>query len=71
MKKSVFRLPGVNAMCRELETLFLFPPALQEELLIIEITTLPVVRGKVPLRVARGHFATSHSHINYFIDIAK
>ena len=38
---------------------------------MIEITNLPIVRGKVPLRVARGHFATSHSHINYFIDIAK
>ena len=38
---------------------------------MIEITTLPIVRGKVPLRVARGHFATSHSHINYYIDIAK
>ena len=38
---------------------------------MIEITNLPVVRGDVPLRVARGHFATSHSHINYYIDIAK
>lgn len=25
--------------------------------------------GNVPLRVARGHFATNHSHINYYIDI--
>ena len=32
---------------------------------MIEITNLPIVRGNVPLRVARGHFATSHSHINY------
>ena len=23
----------------------------------------------VPLRVARGHFATNHSHINYYIDL--
>ncbi len=38
---------------------------------MIEITNLPVKRGDVPLRVARGHFATSHSHINYYIDIAK
>lgn len=38
---------------------------------MIEITNLPIVRGNVPLRVARGHFATSHSHINYYIDIAK
>ena len=36
---------------------------------MIEITNLPVRRGKVPLRVARGHFATNHSHINYYIDI--
>ena len=38
---------------------------------MIEIIQLPVKRGDVPLRVARGHFATSHSHINYYIDIAK
>ena len=36
---------------------------------MIEITNLPVKRGNVPLRVARGHFATNHSHINYYIDI--
>ena len=36
---------------------------------MIEITKLPVKRGNVPLRVARGHFATNHSHINYYIDI--
>lgn len=36
---------------------------------MIEITNLPVRRGNVPLRVARGHFATNHSHINYYIDI--
>ena len=36
---------------------------------MIEITHLPVRRGKVPLRIARGHFATNHSHINYYIDI--
>lgn len=38
---------------------------------MIEIIQLPVSKGKVPLRIARGHFATSHSHINYYIDIAK
>ncbi|MBQ4642176.1 MAG: orotate phosphoribosyltransferase [Oscillospiraceae bacterium] len=27
------------------------------------------LRGNVPLRYARGHFATNHSHINYYIDI--
>ena len=36
---------------------------------MIELTNLPVQYGKVPLRVARGHFATNHSHINYYIDI--
>ncbi|MBQ8620908.1 MAG: orotate phosphoribosyltransferase [Oscillospiraceae bacterium] len=36
---------------------------------MIEITNLPVRHGNVPLRVARGHFATNHSHINYYIDI--
>ena len=40
-----------------------------EEKPMIEITNLSVQRGKVPLRVARGHFATNHSHINYYIDI--
>ena len=36
---------------------------------MIELTHLPVRRGKVPLRIARGHFATNHSHINYYLDI--
>ena len=36
---------------------------------MIEIINLPVKRGNVPLRVAHGHFATNHSHINYYIDI--
>ena len=36
---------------------------------MIEITNLPLRHGNVPLRVARGHFATNHSHINYYIDI--
>ena len=30
---------------------------------------LPICVGDVTLRVAKGHFATSHSHINYFIDV--
>ena len=30
---------------------------------------LPIRRGNAPLRIARGHFATNHSHINYFVDI--
>ena len=37
---------------------------------MIEIEELPVRRGNVPLRIARGHFATNHSHINYSIDIS-
>ena len=36
---------------------------------MIEIKKLPVRRGKVPLRFAQGHFATNHSHINYYVDI--
>ena len=36
---------------------------------MIELTHLPIRHGKVPLRIARGHFATNHSHINYYIDI--
>ena len=36
---------------------------------MFEIMELPVRKGNVPLRVAKGHFATTHSHINYYIDI--
>ncbi len=36
---------------------------------MIELTHIPRRRGNVPLRIARGHFATNHSHINYYIDI--
>ena len=36
---------------------------------MIEIKNLKQGLGNVPLRVARGHFATNHSHINYYIDI--
>lgn len=36
---------------------------------MIGIANLPIRRGNVPLRIARGHFATNHSHINYYIDI--
>ena len=38
---------------------------------MFDIMKLPVYRGNVPLRVARGHFATNHSHINYYIDITE
>ncbi len=36
---------------------------------MINLVQLPVRRGKTCLRLARGHFATNHSHINYYIDI--
>ncbi len=36
---------------------------------MIALMNLPIRKGKTPLRVAKGHFATNHSHINYFIDI--
>ena len=36
---------------------------------MIEITNFPLHYGNVPLRILRGHFATNHSHINYYIDI--
>ena len=36
---------------------------------MIGLATLPIRHGNVPLRIARGHFATNHSHINYYIDV--
>jgi len=36
---------------------------------MIDLMSLPHRRGNVPLRFAKGHFATNHSHINYYIDI--
>jgi orotate phosphoribosyltransferase len=36
---------------------------------MINLVTLNTRRGKAPLRFAQGHFATNHSHINYYIDI--
>ena len=36
---------------------------------MITLMHLPVRRGNAPLRIAHGHFATNHSHINYFVDI--
>jgi len=35
----------------------------------LQFSKLPICVGDVTLRVARGHFATSHSHINYLIDV--
>lgn len=37
----------------------------------INMVKLPTSREGVFLRVAKGHFATSHSHMNYYIDITK
>ena len=34
----------------------------------IKLVELPHQTVNIPLRVARGHFATSHSHLNYYID---
>ena len=36
---------------------------------MIQLVKLPVRRGNAPLRLAKGHFVTNHSHINYYIDI--
>ena len=35
----------------------------------IKLIRHPNQRGNVPLRIATGHFATSHSHLNYYIDM--
>ena len=35
----------------------------------IHLVKLPSKKRDLLLRVAKGHFATSHSHINYFIDV--
>ena len=36
---------------------------------MITLMHLPIKHGNAPLRVAHGHFATNHSHINYYVDI--
>lgn len=36
----------------------------------VQIATYPNPTGSsLPLRVSKGHFATNHSHINYYIDL--
>ncbi len=35
----------------------------------IQLIEYPTPGSNLPLRVCRGHFATSHSHINYYIDL--
>ncbi len=70
MKKSVFQLSGQNAIAgTEKCIFFLMSITYMEVYKMIELTHLPVRHGKVPLRLARGHFATNHSHINYYIDL--
>ena len=36
---------------------------------MINMVKLPTNKSNLFLRVAKGHFATSHSHINYYIDV--
>ena len=36
---------------------------------MINMVKLPTKKSDLFLRVAKGHFATSHSHINYYIDV--
>ena len=36
---------------------------------MINMVKLPTSKSELFLRVAKGHFATSHSHINYYIDV--
>lgn len=35
----------------------------------IQLYKYSTANSNLPLRAARGHFATSHSHINYYIDL--
>ncbi len=36
---------------------------------MLNLVKLPVLKSNVALRVCKGHFATSHSHTNYYIDV--
>ena len=35
----------------------------------MNLVKLPTGKTNLMLRVCKGHFATSHSHINYYIDV--
>lgn len=35
----------------------------------IQLFPYPTSKSNITLRVARGHFATNHSHINYYLDL--
>ena len=70
MKKSVFSQPGKKRFAGLKNAFSFFEEKLFSEVpQMIELVNLPVRHGNVPLRIARGHFATNHSHINYYIDI--
>jgi orotate phosphoribosyltransferase len=66
-KKRFLEHPA-KTLLPETENAFLFISK-TEDIIMIELGHLPIRHGKVPLRIARGHFATNHSHINYYIDI--
>ena len=36
---------------------------------MITLATMKTRNGKTRLRYTKGHFATNHSHINYYVDI--
>lgn len=70
MKKSVFPFTRITPCSRVIgRRVFLFEKL--EVHAMFETMELPVRRGNVSLRVAKGHFATNHSHINYYIDITN
>ena len=37
----------------------------------IQKLSQPTAKGEIALDVSRGHFATGHSHINYYIDVTQ
>ena len=37
----------------------------------LELIKHPTLKSDIILRVSRGHFATGHSHINYYIDVTR
>lgn len=44
-------------------------PEKQEWIDMNHMIRIPTKNNRLNLRVAQGHFATSHSHINYYIDV--
>ena len=72
IKKSVFQGSG-KRFVPGVEKRFVFSAILRkmEETTMIQLVKLPVQKGNAPLRIAKGHFVTNHSHINYYIDITR